>query len=78
MGHRDQCFRNQECRLGSSSVRVILCHHTVMSQGDELLPGIVAHLWCGREREVTIYFIRTAGWPQSTGNHSAGNGRGTE
>lgn len=46
----DSCFRNQECRLGSSSVRLILCDHIVMSQGHEILPGIVAHLCWVRER----------------------------
>lgn len=55
MGHNDWCFRNQECRLDSSSVRVISCDHIVMSQGHELLPGIVAHLWRGKERERLQY-----------------------
>lgn len=57
--HKVECFRIQEYRKGSSSLRVILCDHIVMSHGHELLPGIVAHLWRGRE--VTICFIRTAG-----------------
>lgn len=60
-GGSDCGFRNQECRL-----KVISCDHIVMSQDHELLPGIAAHLWCSkvREREVTMYFMRTARWPQ--------------
>lgn len=45
--HNYSCFRHQECRLGSSSVRVIPCDHIVMSQGHKILPRIVAHLCNG-------------------------------
>lgn len=51
-------------------LRVILCDHMVMSQGHEILPGIVAHLSCGggdRESEDRVYNTGhedTAGPPQ--------------
>lgn len=32
-----------------------MCNHIEMSQDNELLPGIVAHLWCGRESGYDIF-----------------------
>lgn len=53
----DSCFRNQECSLGSSSVRVILCEHIMMSQGPELLLRTAAHQWCGNERKMVSWGV---------------------
>lgn len=58
----DSCFRHQECRLGSSSVRVIPCDHIVMSQGHKILPRIVAHLCWGNGWVGAISVMRTHTW----------------
>lgn len=68
--HSDSLFGNQECRLGSSLVREILCDHTEMSQAHEILPGIVAYTCYGRGGDDWVVGVYHK-------DHSAGNDTGT-